>query len=102
MAATAGPGSGPLIVMTRIVKPVLSPAGDRVLGSRTLDTNASAFIVGDPRGRIWQLPGESLQAFEERLALTAADVARTQGFLPYERDLLASARLHSGLARYPQ
>jgi hypothetical protein len=36
-----------------------------------LDTRASAFIVGDPRGRIWELPGESLQAFEERLAKDA-------------------------------
>jgi hypothetical protein len=51
-----------------IVEPVLSPTGDSVIGSRTLDTDASAFIVGDPRGRIWQQPGESLQAFEKRLA----------------------------------
>jgi hypothetical protein len=44
-----------------------------------------AFIVGDPRGRIWQQPGESLQALEERLAKAAADVARTQDFPSSER-----------------
>jgi hypothetical protein len=32
-------------------------AADCVVGSRTLDTNTSAFIVGDPRDRIWQQPG---------------------------------------------
>jgi hypothetical protein len=31
-------------------------AGDRVVGSRTLDTGASAFIVGDPRGHPEQRP----------------------------------------------
>jgi hypothetical protein len=33
-----GAARGPLVVMTVIVEPVLSPAGDRVVGSRTLDT----------------------------------------------------------------
>jgi hypothetical protein len=40
---------------------------------------ASAFIVGDPRGHIWQLPGESFQAFEERVKAAAQD------FSPSER-----------------
>jgi hypothetical protein len=46
------------------------------VGSRTLDTDASAFIVGDPCGRIWQQPGESIQAFEERLDKAAADMVK--------------------------
>jgi hypothetical protein len=54
-------------VITRIVAPVLSPDGDRVVGSRTLDTDASAFIVGDPRGRFYQQRGESFEAFEMRV-----------------------------------
>ena len=31
-----------------------SSAGDRVVGSRTLDTDAFATIVGDPHRRIWE------------------------------------------------
>jgi hypothetical protein len=41
---------------------------------------ASAFIVGDPHRGIWEQHDESLEAFKERLAKAAADVARTQGF----------------------
>ena len=68
------PARGPLVVMRVLFTPILSPTGS-VVGSRTLDTDASAFIVGDPRGRIWQQPGESIQAFEERVK-AAAEAAR--------------------------
>jgi hypothetical protein len=69
-----GAARGPLVVIRRIVEPILSSAGDRVVGSRTLDTNASA-IVGAACGRIWQQPGESLQAFEERVKAAAGGVS---------------------------
>jgi hypothetical protein len=59
--------------MTRIVKPVLSPAGDRVVGSR--QTGAFAAIVGAKCDHIWQQRGESFEAFEMRVK-AAADVAR--------------------------
>jgi hypothetical protein len=36
-----------------------------------------AFIVGDPRGRIWQQPDETFEVFEERLVKAAADVVES-------------------------
>jgi hypothetical protein len=59
-----GPARGPL-------KPVLSPTGDRIVGRQT---GASAFIVGDPRGRIWQQPDETFEAFKKRVE-AATDAA---------------------------
>jgi hypothetical protein len=47
-----------------IWEPVLSPTGDCIVGKR--QTGASAFIVGDPRGRIWQQRGETFEAFEKQ------------------------------------
>jgi hypothetical protein len=44
-----------------------------------------AKIVADLQRRIWGQHDESLEAFEERLAKAAADVARTQDFPTYER-----------------
>ena len=62
-----GLARGPLVVMNTFWEPVLSPTGDRVVGSRTLDTDASAFIVGDSRGRFWQQHGETFETFEKRV-----------------------------------
>jgi hypothetical protein len=62
-------------------EPVLSPSGS-VVGKR--QTGARAKIVGDPHRCIWEQHDESLEAFEKRVK-AAADVARTQGFPPYER-----------------
>jgi uncharacterized lipoprotein len=47
--------------------------GDRVVGSPTLDTGASAFIVGAPFGHIWQRCGESFEAFEMRVKAAAEE-----------------------------
>jgi hypothetical protein len=78
-----GLAGGPLIVMTVFWEPVLSPTGDRIVGKQ--QTGARAEIVGDPHRRIWEQHDESLEAFKERVKVAAADVARTQGFPPYER-----------------
>jgi hypothetical protein len=59
--------------MTRIVQPVLSPAGDRVVGSR--QRGAFATIMGAKCDRIWQQRGELFEAFEMRVK-AAADGAR--------------------------
>ena len=56
-----GSARGPLVMMTRIVKPVLS--GDRVVGSR--QTGAFATIMGAKCDRIWQQRGESLEGIRE-------------------------------------
>ena len=56
-----------------------SAAGDRVVGSRTLDTDAFATIVGDPYRRIWEQHDESLEAFEERVEAEAEALHQTSG-----------------------
>ena len=56
-----------------------SSAGDRVVGSRTLDTEAFATIVGDPHHRIWERHDESLEALEERVEAEAEALHQTSG-----------------------
>jgi hypothetical protein len=56
-----------------------SAAGDRVVGSRTLDTDAFATTVGDPHRRIWEQHDESLEAFEERVEAEAEALHQTSG-----------------------
>jgi hypothetical protein len=68
-----GPARGPRIWMRVIWEPILSPTGDRIGGKR--QTSASAFILGDPRARIWQQRGETFEAFEKRVK-AAADVVK--------------------------
>jgi hypothetical protein len=66
--------------MLTIWEPVLSPTGS-VVGKR--QTGARAEILGDPQRRTWEQHDESLEAFKERLAKAAADVARNQSFPTY-------------------
>jgi len=49
----------------------------------TVKERVRAFIVGDPQRRTWERHDESLEAFKERLAKAAADVARNQSFPTY-------------------
>ena len=53
------PGDLPRAIIRTISRPVLSPAGDRVIGGRKLDTGASAVIVGGGRLRLRQKDGKS-------------------------------------------
>jgi hypothetical protein len=77
-----GLARGPFVVMNTFWEPVLSPTGS-VVGRRQIGAHAK--ILGDPHHRIWEQHDESLEAFGERVKAAAADVARTQGFPPYER-----------------
>jgi hypothetical protein len=63
--------------MRVIFEPVLSPAGDRVVGKR--QTGARAEILGDPHRRIWEQHDESLEAFEKRVEEEAKALHQTSG-----------------------
>jgi hypothetical protein len=78
-----GLARGPRIWMWVIWEPILSPAGDRIVGKR--QTAARAEIFGDPHRRTWEQHDETFEAFEKRVKAVAADVARTQDFPPSER-----------------
>lgn len=64
-------GTKPMIVMRVLLEPVLSPDGERGIGKRQLDTEASAVIAGRDGGRIWQRADETIEAFEERVEAIA-------------------------------
>jgi hypothetical protein len=73
-----GPARGPLVVMTRIVAPVLSPAGS-VVGSR--QTGAFATNMGAKCDDIWQQRGEPFEAFEMRVKAAAEEARASHSVL---------------------
>ena len=72
-----GLARGPRIWMWVIWEPILSPAGDRIVGKR--QTGAHAEILGDPHRRTWEQHDESLEAFKMRLEKEAEALRQTNG-----------------------